>query len=818
MTPTAYNIQDARCTFSAHGMPEGTFLVWHWRGVEAVSQPYRFDVTLACADRTLALEALAGTRATLTVRHGGKMLPWHGVITQIRQTGIQDAYALYDIVLEPRLALLRDFRRSDVFLGRTLADIVRDVLADADLVEEGGEPGAPGDFVFRADAGPALPFVCQFEESALDFISRWLEREGIAYWFEQQPDRECVVFGSDIAQRPTARVPLVWHPMQDVTPEQEDTALTAFACTVQTAPGSVVLRDFAASRADLDLTVGTVVPADGQHTRVGETSIYGEHYDTQAEGHRLATLRAEAAAAWRRQYDGTSLATPLRAGHLATLSGHFRPDFDTDYYIVHVEHTGRQPLPGESHIAAEDADQYHNRFVALAADATFRPQRRTRWPRVIGMTTAVIDAEGSGEYAEINENGCYKVRFAFASRRAAPAHNSAWIRKATPYAGSDHGMHLPLLKGTEVLISFLGGNPDRPVIAGAVANSEHPNRLNTARASQPGLRTAGGNALAFEDRAGEQSVVLGSPVHQSHLALGAADSDSSQHGVRLLSQNHMKLVSGSYEQNVPGIFRHRVIAGANSTAPYLETPSAAALTETPKEDTGKLAETPATPATPAYNVSKTWWDGYGSVTGKQGVTVTEFAGEAATLYAGSWNMVAAGLRTDLTMGLFLMLRAAQTTTLSVGTRLDYQWTGWEKKSVKEDHTAATYTGVHATKTTRVVSQTDQIGTYDLDVAGQLSITAGVATTTSAPTMRMLAAEDLILNAGSAVTIASRQVSVAGAQSASLMAPTVDVGGPATASLTLGATSISIGQADAPMTVTVGGSLVSVTATGLVRIG
>ena len=145
--------------------------------------------------------------------------------------------------------------------------------------------------------------------------------------------------------------------------------------------------------------------------------------------------------------------------------------------------------------------KYANSFQCIPASQPFRPERRTAWPSIKGVMHARVDAEGDGKYAELDAFGRYKLVFPFDEHaaEAKPGKASRWVRLAQPYAGPGGGMHFPLLKGTEVLVTHIDGDPDRPIIAGAVPNAELPGPTSADNPSQNTIRTATGNVLQFDD-------------------------------------------------------------------------------------------------------------------------------------------------------------------------------------------------------------------------------------------------------------------------------------------------------------------------------
>jgi type VI secretion system secreted protein VgrG len=130
------------------------------------------------------------------------------------------------------------------------------------------------------------------------------------------------------------------------------------------------------------------------------------------------------------------------------------------------------------------------------------------------------DDEGSGKYAQLNEHGQYKVQLLFDLTSKETNRGSAWMRMMSPYVGQGHGMAWPLLKGTEVMIGFMGGDPDQPFILGAVPNSENKNVLNANNSHLGGFESSSGNYMVVNDKDGEQGVHMWTPSGNSHFYIG----------------------------------------------------------------------------------------------------------------------------------------------------------------------------------------------------------------------------------------------------------------------------------------------------------
>ena len=581
----------ALCTFVslAPSLVLETLWVQQWQGEEKLSQPYRFEVRLATINPLFDDEALLGNRAVLTLSDAlGLPHPYQGVVTEVDYLDADSLYYYYRVVLEPRFVQLRHFRFSEIWLDKSLPELIRDVLKLADLNVEGpginGLPGSAYDFDIRLpladDPLTQATFTCQFEETSFAFISRLLEYFGVYYFFEQGPDGEALVLCGDRRYQP--QLPsLLTYRRQDS--ELDVGQVLAVARTferklVRQAAG-VTLQDFSATNAQLKLEVNASVAsaslgADAsleQRTAVssspvfiGGQGLYGEHFGSLEQGQWLASRRAQAIGCRQREFHGTGRATGLRAGYPMLLVGHPRPMFNAGYQVVEVHHEGYQPLPGLGSEGEGPGQGINTRFIALPGDVQFRAPCVTPRPYVQGVLSAVVDGDEDTGRPLLNDKGCYKVSFPFIRGAKNTTRGSAWLRMATLSSGSSHGMNFPLLKGTEVLVSFLGGDPDRPVITGSVPNSENPNVVTGDNATQSGLSTPGGHLFAMEDSPSGPMMKMGASTGCS-FTLGEGDIS----GAHLRTDKHMQLASSSYKHEVPGVYTLS-IGGGTAPKPLVE--------------------------------------------------------------------------------------------------------------------------------------------------------------------------------------------------------------------------------------------------------
>ncbi|MGF1605832.1 MAG: type VI secretion system Vgr family protein [Rhodothalassiaceae bacterium] len=476
------------------------FQVAACRGEEAISRPYRFVLDLICEDDRLDLRALLFRAAELTLSGPMSRRTVHAVVTHLAQgRGTTTGRGHYVATLEPVLAKLELSRQNQIYGTDEQVSVVDVVTAE---LTGTGARGPAVQAAARLDVDclrtdsltgdyPKRDYIVQYEETDLAFISRLMEHWGIFYFFSDDGETERlhlgdrnVAFqpidpaGSELWDQPRdanrsgtgARMPEL--PFQAGNGMNADGQDHVFALTAEAVPlpHKIILRDYNDQLPQLPALHAEAVVDEAGH---GVVASYGEHFETPEEGELLARVRAEELKCRALRFEMHTNCPRLSAGRLFRLSGHEREDFNQVYIVAEVIHEAALPR-GDGGAGDTPAPGYRNRIIALPFDmldkADFRPERRTPVPRVHGLMTAHIDAAGLGEQAELDGQGRYKVRIPFDMTGAEDGKASRFIRKAQPYAGKNSGMHFPLLKGTEVAIACYNGDPNRPLITGAVPN------------------------------------------------------------------------------------------------------------------------------------------------------------------------------------------------------------------------------------------------------------------------------------------------------------------------------------------------------------
>jgi type VI secretion system VgrG family protein len=479
----------------------GDLTVLELQGGGAIAQPYRFRLRMAAQPGAVDLDRVLAAPAKLTIARTGERTHVHGVFAELARSSTAAGDEAFVGVLVPKLWLLALSRRSRVFQDLTVREIAAQVLRDATEFEDR----------CRTEY-PKLEFSMQYEESDLDFLSRLLEHHGIFYWFEHSAERSTVILGDDVQACPRFRpgdpvVPVVAPGGLRPPCDGLGGAISALCERRQAVTAALSLADYNYRNPALRLSATASVHTQGR----GQVATFGGNSRDEREVARLCQVRAQELACQQLQWDGRSDCASFAPGRWFGLG----------------QGGARVLLTEVEHFAACASSQgpggpatYHNQFVAVPADAGFRPPRRTEKPRIHGVLSARVDGAGGGPYAEIDGHGRYKVRLPFALNGEPPGCASHWIRMAQPSAGAGYGVHFPLHTDTEVLLSFLGGDVDRPIIHAAVPNAVTPGPVAAENAQESRIETCGGNRVVLSDEQRKECIQLLTPNAATLLQLG----------------------------------------------------------------------------------------------------------------------------------------------------------------------------------------------------------------------------------------------------------------------------------------------------------
>lgn len=488
-------------------------------GQEAISTPYSFDVTFTTFS-SLTASNLVGQPITISINAGAETLSVNGIIFSVLagdQTTIGNF--VYRLTVRPHLSLLGLNERNQVFGTQSALDLptlvnqlLSGTLDTQSKVTNSSQPNIDHDTSRLSASYSTSDFIVQYGESDLNFLSRRCEAAGVFYFFEQTTANngtasEKVIFGDanvafDTCSFANGGSSINYSAGQSIALATGDT-ITSFCAVSQVLPAAVYLLDYNYNTPHTDLLTASVQVASNG---VGNVIEYGDNYTTpDGDGKTLASVRAQAIACQGTLFRGISNAPQLRPGYLFTLTNH--PDTSLDnvqYVVTKVKHSAGVPVGyGQDSTSAPQA--YCNEFEAIPNQTQYRPQRVTPKPVIAGLVNAKIETSGDGQRADVDSAGRYKLRLFYDLSNAPAGSASTAIRKSGPYAGkSDSGFDFPFLKDTEVVLGFINGDPDRPIIVGAAPNPDTPNVVANGGSSSNNetrnrIKTSSGAYIEFED-------------------------------------------------------------------------------------------------------------------------------------------------------------------------------------------------------------------------------------------------------------------------------------------------------------------------------
>jgi type VI secretion system secreted protein VgrG len=467
---------------------DASFEVIGLEGEEAISSPFRFFVDVAPpADAALQAAVAGGATATLSFIEADIVTRRiHGMVWSVRRrVAVADERPIYRLELVPRLCRATLVETQQIFMNLSVPGVIAQKLA---LI------GLEGDDVSLVNLGsyPIREFIVQYRESDLAFCSRLAEHVGISYYFEHGEQSERLIFSDGPGGFGAAGQVETIRLAERVDAWQRVQRLDVVERVI---PSNIVVYDYNYRRPDLDLVARSRIESG----HGGGIVEYGGHTKTDEESAELARIRAEEILSKRIELRGESTIVNLCAGGHTLIEAPPAATGlveDTPVLIAWVRH--------ELCASGDGPARYRNEFVAHLRDHCFRPSRRTPRPRIHGYVTAVVQGlpgAVGGAPAALDEEGRYVVQFHFDGIfGSGAARTSRPVRMAQPFGGTGHGMHFPLRPGTEVLVAFADGDPDRPVILGAIPNVQTRTPVTARNSTQNRITTASGALFEISER------------------------------------------------------------------------------------------------------------------------------------------------------------------------------------------------------------------------------------------------------------------------------------------------------------------------------
>ncbi|MDG1582927.1 type VI secretion system tip protein TssI/VgrG, partial [Pseudomonas sp. GOM6] len=464
----------------------------------------------------------------------------------------------YHLTLRPRLAWLGHRTNQRIFQHLTVPQIVAQVLEEHGILEGSGQ---------RFQLGAVYPerdYCVQYDETDLHFIQRLCEEEGIHYHFQHSSEGHVLVFGDDQTGFP--RLPTTAY-QQDSGLVADEPVIKRFALRLATRTCRVTRRDYDFEKPRLQLEAAHKGDA---HPDL-EDYDYPGRFTERGRGKHLSQRALERHRSDHQLAEGESDQPLLRSGHFLNLNEHPRDDWNQLWLLGEIHHEGKQPQVLEESITnflggqppsptgrgaggegastnSDDFNQgYRNRFSATPWDIPYRPPLQHPKPRILGSQSAVVTGP-KGEEIHCDQYGRVKVQFHWDREGQADDSTSCWLRVSSSWAGDRYGgIAIPRI-GMEVLVTFLEGDPDQPLVSGCLYHAEHvvPYDLpaNKTRTVFKTLSSPGGggyNELRIEDRKGQEQIYI-------HAQKDWDENVENDQKIRIGHERHDRVEANSYTE------------------------------------------------------------------------------------------------------------------------------------------------------------------------------------------------------------------------------------------------------------------------------
>ncbi len=541
-------------------------------GSEAISHLFHFNLDLLSENDSVPFKSVVGKNATLRILDAeGTERHWHGFISRFSQAGQNRRFTTYHAEMVPWLWFLTRTADCRIFQNQKVPDIIQKIFKELSFHDF--ELRLYGDFTPRE-------YCVQYRETDFNFVSRLMEEEGIYYYFRHEQTKHVLVLANDPAAHETPpKQKTARYASTDAAPYED--VITEWQHGEEFRTGKWTQTDYNFETPSTDLSVSV----SGQNPY--EIYDYPGEHQVRDEGDKLARIRLQEQAAHEAVSQGTGVCRHFSSGFKFTLQDHYRRDLNQAYLLTAIRHSATQG-GGYEPSDAEEESTYSNSFECIPFSTPFRPARVTPRPVVQGCQTAVVVGP-AGEEIYTDKHGRVKVQFHWDREGKRDENSSCWIRVSHPSAGKGWGsLSIPRI-GQEVVVDFLEGNPDQPIIVGRVYNAEQaPPFGMPAGAMIGGLKsnsTKGGggyNEISMNDTKGKEMLTVHAQYDMS-TTVKHDDTQLVETGDRTIT-----VKTGKHTETIKGDAAITIQTGNHSLAVQTGT-----HTETIKGDTSIVVQTGA---------------------------------------------------------------------------------------------------------------------------------------------------------------------------------------------------------------------------------
>ena len=528
-------------------------LLQGFRGTEGISRLFKFDLVMHSENRSISFDSVVGKTATIkVVLQDGQERFINGIIASFSQGGATSTFASYTATLVPWFWMLTRTNDCRIFQNMTVPDIIQK------LFQEHGF----SDFKNKLHGSYKTREYCvQYRETTFNFISRLMEEEGIFYFFEHEQDKHTLVMADSPGEfKPCPNQATARYQSGGNVGKTED-IIIEWSIGQEVRPGKYTVDDFNFEKPLMDLTADV----DGKDPRKFEIYDYPGEYETRDEGERLAGIRMEEEQTPQIVISGSSTCRAFTSGYRFDLNDHYRRDLNKPYTLMSVYHSCDAGTNYRSSDGGRTSDfAYVNQFQCVPHPLQVRPPRTAPVPVIHGTQTAIVVGP-PGEEIYVDKYGRVKVQFHWDREGKYDDKSSCWIRVSQNWAGKRWGaMFIPRI-GQEVIVDFVEGDPDRPIITGRVYNAasmppyDLPAEKTKSSIKSYSYKGGGGfNELRFEDKKGSEQIFIQAQKDQDVRVKNILKEFVGNDTHLIVKHDQLNSVSGDKHQYVSGDHNEKV--------------------------------------------------------------------------------------------------------------------------------------------------------------------------------------------------------------------------------------------------------------------
>jgi type VI secretion system secreted protein VgrG len=484
---------------------------------DQLSRMFEIEAQLSSVNADVDFDQVIGRNATLRLDIGqNDKRYFHGLINRLVQVANEGGYAHYRATIVPKLWILTRTSDCRIFQAKTVPEIVQQIFKDYGLDDYKLKLSS----VYRK-----WEYCVQYRETAFNFVSRLMEQEGIYYYFEHEDGKHTIILADSInAHKPvTNYADVPFYELEKGASGRE--AVTSWVVEKEVQPVTCALNDFDFKKPKTSLLASSKIPrqyGEAKH----EIYDYPGEYVENNEGDSLADVRINELQTQYETLHGQTTARGLATGATFKLKNHPRKDQNREYLITSLNLEADAGEFATTGGAAGQAGEFFGcNFTAIQKSQQFRPARLTPKPIVQGPQTAIVVGPG-GEEIYTDEHARVKLHFHWDRHDKSDENSSCWVRVSQHWAGKQWGsIHIPRIN-QEVIVEFLEGDPDRPIITGRVYNADqvppyglpgNKTQSGIKSRSSKGGSTANFNEIRFEDKKGSEQVYVHAEKNQDNV-------------------------------------------------------------------------------------------------------------------------------------------------------------------------------------------------------------------------------------------------------------------------------------------------------------